>query len=99
MNRVVTRIGLMLLYGLAIGGAVSACVSEDSTFRPLPSTGGATGSAGTAAGTGATAGKPPCNPMYCPSHPPAMVCCTAANDCGLDWGTGCMAAAKKDGGQ
>jgi hypothetical protein len=37
--------------------------------------------------------------MYCPSHPPAMVCCTATNDCGLDWGTGCMAAAKKDGGQ
>ena len=97
MNRIVTRFGLMLLYGLAIGGAVSACASEDSTFRPLPSTGGAPGSAGAAAG--AASGKPLCQPMFCPLRMPAKQCCASMYECGLDWGNGvCMPLTKKDGG-
>jgi hypothetical protein len=100
MNRIVTRFGLLLLYGVIAGGTVSACASE--VPPPFSGTGGASGAAGAsgASGSGATGDKPMCKPEFCPMHAGAMQCCATAYDCGLNWGTGCMAnsAGKKDGG-
>jgi hypothetical protein len=97
MNRIATRLALSLLYGVLVGAALSACASEDSTFRPIPDSG--VKSAGGAAGASAS-GKPACKPEFCPTHAPATPCCATAYDCGLDWGTGtCIPNSKKDGGQ